>query len=135
MIRFDIRPAALLLALALGIAACERGPDLPPPTEAEVRQAIETSFTETYLVRDFNAIPDRIAFEFGEIRIGDVVEKQMGLGEEARPVHPVKAPLDLTVTYSNNPTVRKVERGKAQNDVFFFYRDGFGEWTFRTGSM
>ncbi len=63
------------------------------------------------------------------------MRKQMGLGEEARPVYPVKAPVDITVTYSNNPTVRRVERGDMRNDVFFFYRDGFGEWTFRTGSM
>ncbi len=129
-----VRMLALLPVLLAGASACG-GPDFPPPSEAEVRETIEAAFTETYLVDDLNAVADRISFDFGAIQVGEVVRKQMGLGEEARPVYPVKAPVDITVTYSNNPTVRRVERGDMRNDVFFFYRDGFGEWTFRTGSM
>lgn len=126
--------AVTLLVIVLTLlAGC--GPAFEPPTEQEIRQTIEKTFTEIYFVKDFNAIPDTITFEFGQIQIGDIVEKQMGSGEFARPVYPVKAPLTLTVTYSNNPSPRTVQRGKQMNDVFFFYRNGFGEWTFRTGSM
>jgi hypothetical protein len=37
------------------------------------------------------------------------------------------APLD--------PGARTVKRGKQRLDVLFLRRDGFGEWTYRTGSL
>jgi hypothetical protein len=41
----------------------------------------------------------------------------------------------ITVSYSNNPTVRNVERGVKSDDVFFLDKDAFSAWNFRTGSL
>lgn len=79
----------ILCLLALGSVPGDDGPG-PPPTEAEVRQTIEKGFTDVYLKDDFNARADQIFFEFGPIQVGEVVQKQMGLGEAPRPVYPVR---------------------------------------------
>jgi len=106
------------------------------PTESEIKQTIEKSFRETYGVDYGMAKFDKVTITFPAApQVGAVVNKQMGRGEEARPVWPVKVPVKIKVTYSNNSTVRDLERGVKADDVFFFFKDAFNAWNFRTGSL
>jgi hypothetical protein len=106
------------------------------PTEAEIKATIEKSFKETYGVDYGGAKFDKVTIAFpGSPQVGAAVNKQMGRGEEARPIWPVKIPVKIKVTYSNNSTVRDLERGVTSDDVFFFFKDGFDAWNFRTGSL
>src|SRR4051812_14023931 len=106
------------------------------PTDAEIKATIEKSFKETYGVDYGMAKFDKVTITFsGAPQIGGVVNKQMGRGEDAQPVWPVKIPVKIKVTYSNNSTVRDLERGVKSDDVFFFFRDAFGAWNFRTGPL
>ncbi len=124
----------VLCGLLLGCSANSRAD--APPTEAEVKASIEKSFKETYGVDYGMAKFDKCTITFtGPAQIGTVVNKQTGRGEEAKPVWPVKIPVKIKVTYSNNATVRDLERGVKSDDVFFFYKDAFNAWNFRTGSL
>jgi hypothetical protein len=119
------------------LSACPGGSKTSgAPTEAEIKTTIEKSFKETYGVDYGGAKFDKVAITFsGPPQIGASVSKQMGRGEDARTVWPVKIPVKIKVTYSNNSTVRDLERGVKSDDVFFFYKDGFDAWNFRTGSL
>ncbi len=129
----------MLVAVCCGLllSACPAGSRAAgPPSEAEIKATIEKSFKETYGADYGGANFDKVLITFpGPAQTGASVNKQMGRGEEARPVWPVKIPVKITVTYSNNPTVRNVERGVKSDDVFFFYKDAFNAWNFRTGSL
>jgi hypothetical protein len=106
------------------------------PTEAEVKETIEKKFTENYASDYGNAKFDKVRIEFtGPVQVGRQVKKEVNSTDGVQSVWPVKAPVKITVTYSNNPSVRTVQRGVKSDDVFFFYRDAFDAWTFRTGSM
>lgn len=117
--------------MAFGMAACKA--DLPPPTEAEVKQTVQIFLTEVYGKNDGGAVFKDITLDFGAIEVGKVMQKQMDVGGVTRSVYPVKVPVKITVTFSNNPTIHTWQRGERSDDVFFFYKDGFDKWTFRTG--
>ena len=107
-----------------------------PPTEAEIKATIEKAFKETYGQDYGGAKLKEVTITFPSApQIGSQTKTQVGRGEEARPVWPVKIPVKITVTYSNNPSSRNVERGVKSDDVFFFYKDAFNAWNFRTGSL
>src|SRR5438128_759840 len=77
------------------------------PSESEVKATIEKSFRETYGVDYGMAKFDKCTITFtGPAQVGGAVHKQVGRGEEARAVWPVKIPVKIKVTYSNNSTVR-----------------------------
>ena len=126
---------AITLFCGLLLSACSGGSKSGgPPTEAQIKAAIEKDFKETYGVDYGGAKFDKVTITFpGSPQIGASVNKQMGRGEEARPVWPVKVPVKIKVTYSNNSTVRDLDRGVKSDDVFFFYKDSFDAWNFRTG--
>jgi hypothetical protein len=104
------------------------------PSEEEIKQAIERQFTETYLQNSGNAVADKVSLGFGPIQVGSATQKAPEFGA-LKTVYPVKVTVTITVTYSNNPTVRTVTRGNRSDDVFLFYKDEFNAWTFKTGSL
>lgn len=71
-----------------------------------------------------------VEYEFGAISIGSPVKKQMGRGEEARDVYPVRVKVVVKQT-NKDGNVRTTERG-IDGETFYFFKDGFDEWDFRT---
>ena len=104
------------------------------PGEEEIKQTIERQFTQTYLQNSGNAIADKVSIAFGPIQVGSATERAPEFCT-LKTVYPVKVTVTVTVTYSNNPTVRTVTRGSTSDDVFLFYKDEFNAWTFKTGSL
>ena len=104
------------------------------PSEEEIKQTIERHFTETYLQNSGNAVADKVSLAFGPIQVGGATQKAPESGT-LKTVYPVKVTVTITVTYSNNPTVRTVTRGNRSDDVFLFYKDELNAWTFKTGSL
>ena len=51
-------------------------------------------------------------------------------------VYPVQVKVTITIDRSPNPpTVTERGGGVEKGDTFFFYKDDFGNWTFKTGRM
>ena len=104
-----------------------------PPTEAEVKQSIQKAFTETYVDPKVWKIT-RITCEFGPVRFGQQVQKQVQWGKSAEPVWPVKVEVKVT-KYRGDQAYQTITRGDKSDDVFLFYKDAFGDWKFKTGSL
>ena len=124
---------ALIFLLVLA-CKCSSGSGLSmtPPTESEVKKALETYYTSAYLSeteKGFGA--ESIKFEFGYANFGSPVEKAMGFGETAKTVIPVRIKFKFTVSYGNKEP-KVYQRG--ENETFYFFKNGFDEWTFKTGS-
>ncbi|MGI9106992.1 MAG: hypothetical protein ACR2G4_12185 [Pyrinomonadaceae bacterium] len=103
------------------------------PGEDEIKETIKKGFDETYLsstARDIYGVAS-VEYEFGPIKVGSIVKKQMGRGEEARDVYPVRVKVTVKQTRKDGE-VRTVERG-IEGETFFFFKDGFDEWSYRTG--
>lgn len=118
--------AGLLLAIALPAAS-------GPPAEADIKKSIDKAFSETYVDPKIWKVT-RIACEFGPVKIGKQVLKQVQWGKAAEPVWPVKVLVKVT-EFRGDQVYKVVTRGVTSDDVFFFYRDAFDDWRFKTGSL
>lgn len=133
---------ALLIALGLGLggAALSRfgvhGKSAGGgcPSEAEVRETIQRKFHELYFEDYGLAKVQEVTIDIGEIKFGEMTRLQVEYGRDAEPVCPVHVVVHVHVSYSNNPSPRDLTRGERDDDTFLFYKDGFGRWTFRTGT-
>jgi hypothetical protein len=135
----------LIVALILGaaglIAFAKRG-DLPHvssgsgdcPSEEEVRETIDRKFHDLYFQDYGFAKVANVTIDVGPITMGNTTLKQVEYGKDAQPVCPVRTVVHVHVTYSNNPSDRDLTRGDKSDDMFFFYKDSFDQWTFKTGS-
>lgn len=119
------------------VTSSERGAPMTDgqPTEEEVKATIKRLYDEVYMQADGNAIPERVEYAFGDIQVGALTQKAIDFTMEPREVYPIKTVVDITVHFSNNPKPRSWVRGKESNQVYFFYRDEFGEWNFKQGSL
>jgi hypothetical protein len=104
-----------------------------PLTEAEIKKSIETAFTETYVDPVVWKIT-KIRCDFGPIKVGSQTQKQVQWGKAAEPVWPVKVVVKVT-EYRGDAAYKTITRGEKSDDIFFFYKDAFGEWKFKTGSL
>jgi hypothetical protein len=103
------------------------------PTDADVKATIEKQFGATYGIDNGGAQFKDISFDFGPISHGKPAMRYLDGGPQ-RKAWAVKVVVTMTITYSNNPTVKESVRGKDPDDAFFFYKDDFGDWAFRTGT-
>lgn len=109
-----------------------RADDCPSETEtqASLQKYIENDFwspseRETWKITAVDG------FQFGGFRTGHLMEKQMSYGAAAQAVCPVRMEYSFRVTHADG-RVETTEKGKGE--TFYFYRDGFDEWTFKVGS-
>lgn len=103
------------------------------PLDAEIKQSIEKGFTAVYVDPTVWRIT-KIRCEFGPAKVGKLMQKQVQYGKNAEPVWPVKIEVKV-IQYKDGKEYKTVVRGVASDDVFFFYRDAFDEWQFKTGSL
>lgn len=104
-----------------------------PPTEAEIKKSIEKGFAETYVDPVVWKIT-KVKCDFGSVKIGSITQKQVQWGKSAEAVWPVKVVVTVT-QYRGDAVYRTVTRGDKSDDVFFFYKDAFGDWSYKTGSL
>jgi hypothetical protein len=104
-----------------------------PPTEAEVTKYF-VKWKEESAMHDSLRPANKVETTVSDIKIGSKIQKQVGRGEEAREVWAVKANL-LTKIFLKNGTEQTREHRLESNEAWFFYRDGFGEWTAKYGPM
>jgi len=131
----------LAFGLAVGAVTAAHGAEgkepkpLEPPTPAEVTRTLDAYYRETWGKDWGNAKVEKLTVTITEPRIGKPIEKQMGRGELARPVYPARAVVTIVVKYAGNDKPKETVIGGGNGDAFFFYKNAFDEWTFRTGSM
>ncbi len=81
---------------------------------------------------------DVIKVEFSELKIAPRT-KRMGIQSSSKYdpgtfVYPVKVKVKISVDRGQNGIDVK-ERGVSKYDNFFFYKDDFVAWTFKTGAL
>ena len=104
-----------------------------PPTEAEVIKYF-TKWKEDSAMNDPLRPAKKVETTVSDIKFGSKMKKQVGRGEEAREVWAVKANL-VTKIFLKNGTEQTREHRLESNEAWFFFRDGFGEWTAKYGPM
>ena len=107
------------------------------PTQDDVEKAITDTFKENYK-EPWMKSTDVIKVEFSELKIAPKT-KRMGIQSSSKYdpgtfVYPVKVKVKISVDRGSNGIDVK-ERGVSKYDNFFFYKDDFGAWTFKTGAM
>lgn len=115
----------LLFAVAPAAAALEC------PDQAAVEAALTRYITKDYwnqTERDTWKITDVSGFQFGPMKAGRIIQKQVEWGRSAEAVCPVRIEYSFQVTHADG----RVERTPMGVDkTHLFYLDGFDEWTFR----
>ena len=107
------------------------------PTQDDVEKAITDTFKENYK-EPWMKSTDVIKVEFSELKIAPKT-KRMGIQSSSKYdpgtfVYPVKVKVKISVDRGQNGIDVK-ERGVSKYDSFFFYKDSFGAWTFKTGAL
>lgn len=105
-----------------------------PPTAAEVRATMEKSFTGIY-ESHFYGVKNKVTFEWvGAITVGG----QQAVRAAPQPCYPVKLKVIVTAEDPRDGNTSVVTRGldstagNYKEEIFCFYRDGFGEWAYGT---
>jgi hypothetical protein len=102
------------------------------PSDDDVREAIEKKFTNDY-IRHFFGIDNKITFEWTG---GIVVGALQSIRAAPKPCYPAKLQVSLTAEDPRDGNRYTVARGlnsttgNYREEIFCFYRDGFGEWDF-----
>ena len=134
VIRFCVLIVGLMGGAITAHAADEKKP-LDPPTPAAVKKILDTYYREEWGKDWGNAKVEKLTVDITEPKIGALMEKQMGRGQLARPVYPAKAVVKIVVKYVGNAKPKEQTIGAGDGDAFFFYKNAFDEWTFKTGSL
>jgi hypothetical protein len=106
-----------------------------PPSAAEVKQTIEKSFTGIYQ-NHFFGVQNKVTFEWtGGVTIGGI----QTVRSAPAACYPVKLKVRVTATDPRDGNTSVSDRGQGakiggylKNEVFCFYRNGFGEWEYGT---
>ncbi len=120
---------AALLGSAASSAAAQGG--FACPTEQEVQAALTRYITEDYWSpgeRQTWRIASVGDFRFEPARFGQVGERLVAFGAGPQPVCPVRVVFAFTVVHADG-RVEETRMGDGKTDLF--YRDGFGDWTFK----
>jgi hypothetical protein len=104
-----------------------------PPTEKEITDFFVKDQQESAM-HDIVRPATKADVIVTDIKIGGKIKKQVGRGEEARDVWAVKANVVTKISLKNGTEQRR-ELKLEPSEVWFFYRDAFGAWTAKHGSM
>jgi hypothetical protein len=104
-----------------------------PPSAAEVKQALEKSFTGIYQNHFFGA-KNKVTFQWsGGITVGGLQSSHSAPSA----CYPVKLKVRVTATDPRDGNTSISDRGQdaniggyIKNEIFCFYRNGLGEWEY-----
>lgn len=116
------------LALATG---CFNVGAMDCPDEAAVQAALQKYITTEFWSpgeRETWKITDVSGFQFGALKTGHIIQKQVEYGKSAQDVCPVRVEYSFKVTHADG---RVETTNKGVGETFLFYLDGFDEWTFK----
>ena len=120
--------AVVMVAFASATAHAAACPD-----QAEVQATLQ-KYVETELwspsERDTWNISNISDFNFGPIKAGHLIEKQMEYGKAAQEVCPVRIEYSFKVTHEDG---RVETTSKGAGETHFFYLNAFDEWTYKVG--
>ena len=127
-----MRTILLLISLLLpSLSMCAQTDGCP--SEADVIKAlknyIETEFWSPS-ERDTWKITDVSGFEFGPMKAGNIIKKQVQYGQNAQNVCPIRIEYSFKATHADG---RVDTTTKGKGETFLFYQDAFDEWTFKVG--
>jgi len=120
-----------LLTIAALIVLAPQAQALDCPDEAAVHARLEKYITTEFWSpgeRDTWKITDVSGFEFGAMKTGHVIQKQVEYGRSAQDVCPVRVEYSFKVSHADG---RVETTTKGTGETFLFYLDGFDEWTFK----
>jgi hypothetical protein len=105
-----------------------------PPTTEEVKETMEKSFTGIY-ESHFYGVKNKVTFEWvGAITVGGLQTVRAA----PKACYPVKLKIIVTAEDPRDGNTSTVTRGLGstagnyKEEIFCFYRDGFGEWAYGT---
>jgi hypothetical protein len=105
-----------------------------PPSAEEVKETMEKSFTGIY-ESHFYGVKNKVTFEWvGPITVGAIQTVRAA----PKPCYPVKLKVNVTAEDPRDGNTSVVTRGldstagNYKEEIFCFYRDGFGEWAYGT---
>lgn len=101
------------------------------PDEAAVHTALQNYINNDYWTpseRDTWKITDVSGFEFGAMKVGHIIQKQVEYGRSAEDVCPIRIEYSFKVTHADG-RVETTTMGAGKTHLF--YLDGFDEWTFK----
>ncbi|MDB5200490.1 MAG: hypothetical protein JWO92_2453 [Chitinophagaceae bacterium] len=106
-----------------------------PPSAAEIKQTMENSFTGIYQ-NHFFGVKNTVTFEWtGGITVGGI----QNVRSAPASCYPVKLKVKVTATDPRDGNTSISDRGQGakiggylKNEIFCFYRNGFGEWEYGT---
>jgi hypothetical protein len=124
-----------VLVSAIGRPVTAEDKKTEPPTSAIVKKVLEASYRAEWGKDWGNAKAEKLSVDVTEPKIGEVIMRQLRRGQLAQPVHPAKAVVTIVVKYVGNDKPKTQVLGAGDGDVFLMYKDAFGEWTFKTGSL
>lgn len=102
------------------------------PDDEEIKETIEKKFTNDY-IRHFFGVDNKVTFEWtGGITVGAI----QTVRSAPEPCYPVKLQVSVTAEDPRDGNRSTVVRGlnattgNYREEIFCFYKDGFGEWAF-----
>lgn len=135
MIKFALIVAFLCVAALVPGRLLADEKKFDPPTPEEVKKTLNAYYKEQYSKDWGNAKVEKITVDITEPKIGEVTERQMNRGKLAQPVYPARAVVKISVKYIGSEKVYDTTIGEGSSAVFFFYKNAFKEWTFKTGDL
>jgi hypothetical protein len=99
------------------------------PTAAEVNASIEKFWTN-YHKGQFR-IKSVDGFQFSGSQFGTITQGQVEWGQSAQDTCPVRVSYTYVVTGADN---QPVTQRSDDTKTHYFYKNGFSEWIFKTGS-
>ena len=128
-----MRIASLIAVVMVGFSSAG-AQAAPCPEQAEVQATLQ-KYVETELwspsQRDLWNIANISDFNFGPIKTGRIIEKQMEYGKAAQEVCPIRIEYSFKVTHEDG---RVETTSKGAGETHFFYLNAFDEWTYKVGS-
>lgn len=105
------------------------------PSDEEIKETIEKSFTGIYQ-NHFFGVKNTVTFEWSDaITVGAI----QTVRSAPKPCYPVKLKVSVTAEDPRDGNRSTSARGQEaniggyqKNEIFCFYRDGFGEWDYGT---
>jgi hypothetical protein len=126
--------AALFLTMTVLLLKSAPGAAIGCPSQDEVNAALETYITTEFwnpTERDTWKITDVSGFEFGAIKTGRIIQKQVEYGRSAEDVCPVRVEYSFVVTHADG---RAETTTKGKGETHLFYLNAFDEWVFKVSS-
>lgn len=125
----DLALCALTLALAIAPGLAQA---VECPSEPEVKATLTKWHTNLQMENAKTwQIKSVLDFNFGSLKFGSIVQRQVEWGKPAQDVCPVRIEFSFVVERNDG---RRTPQSHGVNQTYLFYKNGFGEWVQKSSS-